>query len=877
MPNYLYPGSADSWVGNHPAIKQLPKAIKTALTPKLARWSRQQSENARPIGTLPEGAPDWAAECLASGQTVDHFIASPTTREIVQRIGGFLDMLIAVRDDGADPQLSLLINRLLRRIGSGQAGVPEVLEKEREWMAQPAYREVLRDLGYLTDEELPATENGQWRELLDLNQAQRVGKVLDNCLANGYYDEDLQDREQSNVRLFTLQAYDNGKPLAVAAFRHGQLEDFEAAGADPDVRQRRARKAYKGDLIDLLKALDYAVSPDDGELVVRTGICGRDDLDRFQSAEAFGVRVWSDRADTLIVYPPGCGHVIPIDIAQGADSRYVLPRDEATEVDVGASEGCSLRRQIDLALLDQTQFDLLCRALSVLVRRGKLDLELWRFHEFSTGGAYWATRRQHAIKTMIGHLLAYKGCVWWVPDQGRRLAYVIYDRALEKGYDPLLREHIAGLVAARYTQPIRFWNALIKLRVPYPDMRRNAIGAPVLEPTIYRRKRIDASEGWSLRRRCTKRGYEVRSRPVDDHQRMVNTTEQWVCWHPQHGPVTGLLVRHVGPRKRRFDLQAPGQDPQALALLMQTLREAGLDNAFSSLHSDHDLSVLDRPIEKQLLRDDAQPVRPTTAIRGTGLSFRRNGPRVLVFDADERLVLALSTDKERRLRRAQMLSEPDRLRTEFPALMAHLGVELTDALQPIARQLGYRVTDGVLEVLPPLPEFDDPPVKLTGNEDRVDIDYTQALNGFDADDIDHPKVRISLQRSGALILLGAIEPDRDDDDVRQVRDALCQAANYLGAPLTAEIGRGFGLQRLPNGHYRLDDTDPPPPGWSLIGDGDQVWWQLADDLGRPAAWYRDGAIGFEPAHLERLLKAGNAIRAFLAWQDTRSADRTMAA
>ena len=426
-------------------------------------------------------------------------------------------------------------------------------------------------------------------------------------------------------------------------------------------------------------------------------------------------------------------------------------------------------------------------------------------------------------------MLAYGDrAAWWVLDPSRRLAYVWYDTfADDRPIDPTLRERMLKRVAKTYERPAFFWTALAELGLAYPDLHHDAAGAPVLEPTIHQGRRVAADAGWESRGHSEDGVYTVQSRRVDDYETVIDDTEQWICRHRDHGPIAGLLVRHTTPRKRWFHLQAPGQDPRGLHLLKGALASAGLINRFSEFTADHHLVLFDQHREDLLLTKRGQPVASKEPLGTTGYRLGGSARRFLIFDAHERLVLILRLTKDEQLRDAGPIGDPQTLRADFPALMAEIGIPLNDQFEGVAGQLGYRVVAGALQPVQPTPTLDDPRVSLSVSEDQVVILFEPEDRGLLEDQqgerqISLPPVRMTLLKTAALTLEGAIQPDPDDPDYGVLQEAVRQAASYLCAALEPEIERLFGLQRQPNGQYRRVATTPPPADWTFVGDGQQA-------------------------------------------------------
>lgn len=906
MPNFLYPEAVAAWAKRELAGHVLPERLASPLQVKLAQWASRQEDNARVIRDLPEGAPDWAVQRHACGEAIHHFAPSDTTRQVLHQLVSYLTEMLAVIERGEDEQLRAGAQRVLKSLERGLIGVTLLLQERRNWLAQPARIEELQALDLLETGHLPATEDGQWRECETLKEVHWVGEALGNCLADGYYDDDFKNRTDSGLRLFYLLDFFGGNVLAVVSFFHGELDDFEAEGKSRDARQKEAQ-VYKRDLIVLLAVLDYAVSPlnrktdtdigNRAKLIERTGICGQSDLDEFEQADVDGFRFWYDRLSADLIFrtvnSEGEVEIFEVDLEEQADSGFVAADDDDAAWPIGEFRLISLRRQIDPALFDSARFDRLCRALSHAVQDGDLEgLDLTLFHEFAEDGTYWRDHWNDAIQTQIGHLLARNERVWWVPNPSRRLAYVWYDTGYQDSpMDASILDRMLQWVSDHYERPGFFWNAIADLGVPHPDLRRTASGAPLLEPTIYKGQRVAAEAGWIDRGESSDGGYRVRSRLVDDHWKLHKDSEQWVCWHCDRGPVAGVLVRHRGPKKRDLCIQAPGQDPRGFAELKRAIQAAKLPNAYSTFSEDHDRLVFGKPIEHWMFRKNGQPIAPTSEISGTGFSLGRADKRLYVFDAQRQLVLIQRIGRKDRLIDAAIVGDPQALRGGFPALMAGLGLPLTEKLEPVARQLGYRLADGVLEVIPAAPQMNDRRVAFTLGEDWVEIRYDPEdiplypVDDEELDDVDAAvsglddvlctlsPVTINLRRSGALTLSGEILSDRQDADYAPLQEAVRRAANYLGAPLPKEIERVFGLQRQANGQYAIVENEPPPAGWTFVGDGEQSRWMLDNTIASPAVWYCDGKIGCAAEDYERLLESRTYIRDFLAWRDATVTDR----
>ncbi|MEA3642106.1 MAG: hypothetical protein VBE63_19515 [Lamprobacter sp.] len=896
MPNYLYPEATRAWSRRELAGLPLPEDILEALEIQLAHWARQCEDNAQVIQALPDGAPNWAVDLNAQGQALHHFVPSDATRQALHQVIGLVREAQIVVNDSDHEALKRRARKLLKSLTRRQIGVPELLAQRQRWLADPARLQELQALGELDCGDLPNTLHGQWRECETLEQVHWVGKDLNNCLADGDYDDDFEDCANSGLQLYYLHddLEPTGQAVAAASFYFGELDDFEAPGLGRSERQQAA-KQYKEDLLDLLNDRGFEVSPlnrrsdhhlgDRGELIERVGICGRIDLDDCEFAEADGFRFWYQWSENaLIVQPLARSFAIQIDIDDEADRGFVMADDEADgDWPAGLYGLVSLRRQIDPALIDGPGFDRLCRALSQAVQADELSLNLTSFHEFADDGFYWRDGLDSAITTRMGRLLAHGERAWWVTEPGRRLAYVWYDtEADDRPIDPTLRERMLRQVAERYERPVFFWKALADLGLAYPDLHHDVVGAPVLEPTIHRGQRVGADQGWRVRSHSKDRIYEFRSRPVDDYQPMAKDSEQWLCWHRDHGPVAGLLVRHQGPRKRLFHIQAPGQDPLGLYLLKRALEAAKLTNQFSDFVTDHQLFLFDQPQEALLLNKRGRPVASEEPIGTTGYRLGGSPRRLLVFDAQECLVLILRLTKHKQLRDAGLIGDPQTLRADLPGLLAALGVTPNDKLAWIADHLGYRVVAGALQPVQPPPTLDDPRVSLSITEDQVEISFepedrdllndeqnTQDALGNNLDDlqISLPPVRMTLSKAGALTLDGAIQPDVDDPDYGVLQEAVRQAASYLAVQLEPEIERLFGLQRQPNGQYRRVEIKPPPADWTFIGDGEQARWMLDNSIAAPTVWYRDGTIGCAAEDCERLIAACDSVRQFLNWRN----------
>ncbi len=890
MPNFLYPEAVCAWARRELAGQPLADDLREALAIQLAHWASQRDDNAQLIQALPEGSPDWAVQRHQRGEALHHFVPSEATRQTFHQVLAQVREAQIIVDDSEQDALVRRARKLIKSLVRRQLGVPELLTQRQQWLADPARLQELQALGELDGGELPNSWHGQWRECETLKQVHWVGEQLDNCLANGDYD-DFEDRAHTGLRIFFL--HDDlegaGEVVAAASFYFGELDDFEVAGPDRDARQESVQD-YKEDLLDLLNDRQFEVSPlnrrsddhlgDRGELIERVGICGRIDLDECEVAEADGFRFWYEPWDeVLIVRPLDRTFAIQIELDEEADRGFVIADDEAQcDWPTGGFGLISLRRQIDPALIDGPGFDRLCRALCQAVQDDAMSLKLTRFHEFADVGFYWRDGLESAINTRMGRLLAHGERAWWVPEPGRRLAYVWYDiEADDRPIDPTLRERMLKRVAERYERPAFFWGALADLGLAYPDLHHDFAGAPVLESTIYQGQRVAADQGWRVRGRSKDGVYELRSRSVDDYRSMAKDSEQWLCCHHERGPVAGLLVRHEGPRKRGFHLQAPGQDPRGLYLLKRAIEAAKLTNQFSDFVTDHQLFLFDQAQEALLLTKRGRPVASKEPIGTTGYRLGGSPRRLLIFDAHERLVLILRLTKDRQLRDAGLLADPQTLRADFPALMAQLGVLLNDRLAWVAERLGYRVVAGALQPVQPAPSLDDPRVSLTVSEEQVVIHFEpedRDLLDEDRAGKEHgtapvalPPVRMTLFQSGALTLEGAIQPDPDDPDYGVLQEAVCQSANYLAAALEPEIARLFGLHRQPNGQYRHAETLPPPDEWTFVGDGEQARWMLDDAIAAPAVWYRDGSLGCAAEDCERLIAACDSVRSFLAWRD----------
>ncbi|MBK1618469.1 hypothetical protein CKO42_08465 [Lamprobacter modestohalophilus] len=899
MPNYLYPEAARAWARRELAGLRLTEDLREALEIQLASWASQREDNAQIIQALTEGAPDWAVKRHAQGQALHHFVPSDATRQTLHQVLGLVTEAGAVVAFSEHEALVRRARKLRKSLTRRQIGVPELLEQRQRWVADPARLQALQALGELDRGDLPNTLHGQWRECETLEQVHWVGRQLDNCLADGDYDDDFEDRANSGLQLYYLHddLEPTGQAVAAASFYFGELDDFEAEGSNRSARQEAA-KQYKEDLLDLLNDRGFEVSPlnrrsdthlgDRAELIERVGICGRIDLDEYEFAEVDGFRFWYEWAsDVLIVRPLGRACVIQIDIDFEADRGFVMADDEADcDWPAGVFGLVSLRRQIDPALLDGPGFDRFCRALSRAVKSGALDLSLTCFHEFADDGFYWRDGLDSAITTRMGRLLVHEERAWWLPAPGR-LAYVWYDtEADDRPIDPTLRERMLKRVAKTYERPAFFWSALADLGLAYPDLHHDVVGAPLLEPTVAQGQRVAADAGWRTRGRSEDGLYTYQSRLVDDYQDVVKPSEQWLCRHRDHGPVAGLLVRHEGPRKRWFHLQAPGQDPRGLYLLKAALASAGLINRFSEFTPDHHLVLFDQHQEDLLLTKRGHPVASKESIGTTGYRLGGSQRRLLIFDAHERLVLILRLAKDEQLRDAGLIGDPEALRTDLPGLLAALGVTPNDRLAWIADRLGYRVIAGALQPVQPAPTLDDPRVSLSVTEDQVEILFEpedrdlladaqceQDALGNNLDDlqISLPPVRMTLFKTGALTLDGAIQPDADDPDYGVLQEAVRQAASYLSVSLEPEIERLFGLQRQPNGQYRRVTTTPPPIDWTFVGDGQQARWMLDDDIAAPAVWYNEGIISCAAEDCERLIAACDSVRKFLAWRDAPAA------
>ena len=898
MPNYLHPEAALAWARRELAGQALGDDHREPLAIQLAHWASQRDDNAQVIQALPESAPDWALKRHARGEAVHHFVPSDATRQTLHQVLALVREAQLVVADSDHDALVRRGRKLLKGSRAARSGCPNCSRNASTGLPIPPACKRCKPWASSTGD-LPNTWHGQWRECETLKQVHWVGEQLDNCLADGDYDEDFEDRANSGLQIFYLHDdVDNaGQVVAAASFYFGELDDVEVQGADRDARQDGV-KPYKEDLLDLLNDRGFEVSPlnrradehlgDRAELIERVGICGRLDLDECDYAEVEGFGFWTERASSLLLARPlERAFVIPIDIDAEADRAFVIAGDEADcDSPIGVFGLTSLRRQIDPALLDGSGFDQLCRALSCAVQTGELNLQLTSFHEFADDGFYWRDGLDSAINTRVGRLLAHGERAWWVPDPGRRLAYVWYDtQAEDRRIDPSLRERMLKRVAERYDRPAFFWGALADLGLAYPDLHHDDVGAPVLEPTIHRGQRVAADQGWRVRSHSKDRVYELRSRPVDDYQPMAKDSEQWLCWHRDHGPVAGLLVRHEGPRKRSFHIQAPGQDPRGLYLLKRAIETAKLTNRFSAFVSDHQCFLFEHPIEQLLLTKRGRPVAPKEAIGDSGYQLGGSPRRLLVFDAQGRLVLVLRLGKENRLRDAGLVGDPQALQADFPALMAQLGLPLTAKLEPVARQLGYRLIAGALQREQPAPTLDDPRVSLSVSEDQVLIQFEpedrdllgdeqgEAGEESEAEDAHReatvalPPLRMTLCKTGALTLDGAIQPDIDDPDYGVLQEAVRQAASYLAVQLEPEIERLFGLQRQPNGQYRRVETRPPPADWTFIGDGEQARWMLDDSIAAPTVWYQEGTIGCAAEDCERLIVACDSVRQFLNWRN----------
>ncbi|MBK1621815.1 hypothetical protein CKO42_26240 [Lamprobacter modestohalophilus] len=305
-------------------------------------------------------------------------------------------------------------------------------------------------------------------------------------------------------------------------------------------------------------------------------------------------------------------------------------------------------------------------------------------------------------------------------------------------------------------------------------------------------------------------------------------------------------------------------------------------NSFSAFSTDHTLYLFDQAQEDLLLTKGGRPVVSKEPIGTNGYRLGGSERRLLIFDAHERLVLILRLTKDKQLRDAGLIGDPEALRADFQELMAQLAVPLNDKFAWVAGQLGYRVIAGALQPVQPAPTLDDPRVSLSVTEDQVEILFEpedrdlladaqgeQDALGNNLDDlhISLPPVRMTLFKTGALTLDGAIQPDADDPDYGVLQEAVRQAASYLSVSLKPEIERLFGLQRQPNGQYRRVETTPQPIDWTFVGDGQQARWMLDDAIAAPAVWYRDGTIGCAAEDCERLIAACDNLRQFLAWRD----------
>lgn len=102
---------------------------------------------------------------------------------------------------------------------------------------------------------------------------------------------------------------------------------------------------------------------------------------------------------------------------------------------------------------------------------------------------------------------------------------------------------------------------------------------------------------------------------------------------------TDALAAIAEGRVSDFHLQAPGQNPRGLYLLKRAIEAAKLTNQFSEFVTDHDLFLVDQPIEPLLLTKRGRLVASKESIGKTGYRLGGSPRRLLIFDAHERLVL----------------------------------------------------------------------------------------------------------------------------------------------------------------------------------------------------------------------------------------------
>lgn len=929
MPNYLNPGAIEEWAHRATRSQHL-MSIANPLQQMIVRWAREDDSNAKAIRQLPHDVEPWAQKAFQRGDLLHQFAAAPATREALRQLVAFLIEVVRVskiEQPNRPQQLATEARRILRLVRDQRITIPELLDRRQRWLLHPEREGFRQDRSAVRNAALPHTEHGQWHECQTLAAVHRVGRALRNCLADGFHDEDFDNRDESGLRIFYLQGE---RILAVASFFHGTLDDFEATGHNREARQHHARD-YRSDLLQLLQVLNYRVSPRDGRgnvlycncpnLVGRTGIFEQYDLDdaeRFDRARHPHAIFWhlhTKEQEALIVCHRATDSFAIIDLRPG---RLVSKAPAATNA------GCPLISLTHdgegLEDLTLKQFDQVCLGLALMKRVGRLPhLDLSRFFEFSRDGTYWVMLLKKRANTRrlahgLGYLIASGGRAWWAREHNRQSLAVWYDANATNGnsrqqavLSPEVWQDLRAKAKAYYPDPLKFWQHLACLKLALPDLSTKANGEPEIDCSIFEGRARRATAGWRLRFRRGK--YQVWSRQVDDYrplQHGQNPTEQWVCWYhysvglgvrrgsaqlrrsiarPAGMPVAGALVRYLSNRKREVLLQAPGYDATALSVLKSAMRDEQIINRYSPLVSDHDLRPLGQPIEAWLLDDKDQPFR-INSTRVDGISIAERYRKIRLYRTEQnRLCLAmiLQFSRDGQITDAALVGKPAPLQDYFYQAIVHLGLELTPTLDPVVQQFGYQVVDGALEPLLQPPETDDPRIGLSVEQRQVEIEYDpdgdQSLLEVpeEADDDDwllrdtlpDKTLSIKIDNAGNVRINGRIRPDPADDGWVELQGVFCQAVNYLRTGLDEEIELVFGLVRQRNGRYvARTTTSKAPASWFFEGDGDKAAWVFVPEAGG-SPWLRmtDRTIVYDWDNARRISATRIDVRRFIGWHD----------
>lgn len=198
-------------------------------TKAAAGWLRRRPESAVSLSpeelAKPEDLPDWAAKAANEGKTLEKFVLDTVGADMLRHIGHFLiDLEKTIKKDGLDQNLKTEAQKTLS--GLDRTSVEQAYDLANAWFAKAT-----RD-GGKGAAPAPAQTGGQrdrvdlaggsaWVRLYD-SELKAVGHQLRNCLARGFYGDEVRRGTQAIWALF-----EGGDSVCAIRFQ----------GSGPDFRQ----------------------------------------------------------------------------------------------------------------------------------------------------------------------------------------------------------------------------------------------------------------------------------------------------------------------------------------------------------------------------------------------------------------------------------------------------------------------------------------------------------------------------------------------------------------------------------------------------------------------------------------------------------------